>query len=432
MRRIGQAIVWAGILAACGGGKSNQQATGSEAGAETEAELTAWLNEPRAGNLEPQTVKIHPLRYQTVAVGQGAFVFVAPGAVSDPRGLSPNIPVDLRVRSIVNMDDFVRYGMPTETNDAPASFGCAFYFDVRDTSGNTLDVDPNLGLIVAFPVPKNSPLVGAQKKNLVLYRGVTTSENKTGWEAAADFQAEPNYLGGNRKKWESCRALVAAYAVSKTRRSIPFKFGSVDELTTYNFSRAKAGADTLAFFQVGERYFWNKPFNEGAESITLKIGDAETKYYDVGDACKSCAIAMKTAEADPMLKKAVADAKSAEYEYVHMRIAATGWYAVGRPYSGETATVSGTVVKPDGSPANFTLVHWVSPTLRMHLERDIQDGQYKFDVPAGAPFFIFGERGPHACAVVEGRVGQSVPELKLAVVSEADRNRQLQQLTGNK
>jgi hypothetical protein len=66
----------------------------------------------------------------------------------------------------------------------------------------------------------------------------------------------------------------------------------------------------------------------------------------------------------------------------------------------------------------------------MHIERDVKDGQYKFDVPAGAPYFLFAERGNKTLALSEGRAGQAAPELKLAVASEADRNRALQKLAG--
>ena len=420
-------------LAACGGGKTGEKSGPSEAGAETEAELSAWLNAPRIDLLEPQSVKISPRRHQTMAVGQGAFVHLFPGAVADPRGLCPNAMLDFRVRSIVNMDDFVRYGMPTEPGDGLASFACAFYFDVRDTTGNALDLDPNLGMVVAFPVPKNSPLVGAEKKNLILYRGMTTGENKRDWEPVAEFKAEPNYLGGNKKKIDKCRALVAAYVASKTRVGHPFKFGSEDELTSYTFAGANAAtaaSDTLSFFQAGEKFFWSKPYDEGSASISLKFMDGEAKYYDVTDACKPCAVALKSIEADNPLKKAVAEAKSADYEYVHMRITGTGWYAVGRPYAGETASVSGKLLKTDGEAANFSRVHWVSPSLRMHIERDVKDGQYKFDVPSGAPYFLYAERGNKTFALGEGRAGQAAPDLKLAVASEADKNRALQKLAG--
>ncbi len=421
------------VFSACGGGKTDEKSGASEAGAETEAELTAWLNDPRVDKLEPQSVKISPRRYQTVAVGQGAFVHLAPGAISDPRGLSPNTNLDFRVRSVINMDDFVRYGMPTEPGDGLASFACAFYFDVRDTSGNALDLDPILGMIVAFPVPKNSQLAGAEKKNLILYRGMTTGENKRDWEPVADFKAEPNYLGGNKKKMEKCRALVGAYVASKTRKGHPFKFGSQDELTSYTFAGAGASAansDTLSFFQAGEKYFWSKPFDEGAASISLKFMDGEAKYYDVTDACKPCAAALKSIEADNPLKKAVADAKSPDYEYVHMKVTETGWYAVGRPYSGETTPIEGKVQKLNGEAASYSRIHWVSPALRMHIERDVKDGQFKFDVPSGAPYILLAERGNKTLAMAEGRAGQAVPELKLAVVSEADRDRALQKLTG--
>jgi hypothetical protein len=415
-------------LTACGG-KSGETTGTSEAGSETDAELLAWLNESRANKLEPQSLKIHPRRYQTLSIGHGIFVHIPPGAIIDPHGLTPNVEVDLRVRSIMTMDDFVHYGIPTEPGDGLASFAGAYYFDVRDTTGNALEIDPALGVVVAFPVPKNSPLAGEQKKNLLLYKGKTTGENKRDWEPATDFKAEPKYL----KKFEKCRALINGFVASKTRKTHPFRFNSEDELTSYTFAGANAAhaaQDTFSFFQAGEKYFWNKAFDEGAAGVSLKFMDGEAKYYDVTDACKPCAIAIKSIEADNPLKKMVAEAKNAEYEYVHMRITGTGWYAVGRPYGGETKPVEGKVLKPNGEPANFARVHWISPSLRMHIERDVTDGNYKIDAPAGGPYFLLAERGNRAMALAEGNAGQPVSELKLTVLSEADRNRMLQKLAG--
>lgn len=110
----------------------------------------------RLANYPTQKFKFSTDSVSFIVAQKGTVIYVQPGNFIDENGKTVTGEVDLEVREVVTMQDFMKIGISTLAGDKMLETGGTFYIQASK-DGKPLKINPKVGLGLAIPTVEKKP-----------------------------------------------------------------------------------------------------------------------------------------------------------------------------------------------------------------------------------------------------------------------------------